>query len=198
MITVNITITPRKGQTIETTWGIEQTRPYPTLTSHYCSLAWQNAEAIFPQYGASEQRPSLGHTYRVALLRSDKPAPADLSSRAAYAGYKPYNDREANPGAFELRGASLGEISATVRADGVPYASWNVRGFSRNEVKPGERDFLNAQVLPALLAAIDANREQLKREAIEALRAYVAQQLTEAREQLDKLEAEMMAGIAKL
>lgn len=188
MITLKIDITTKKGHTVSTTWGVEQERVYPSLTQAH-SLRWQGDEAICGTYCTPPT--GLPESYRFNLLRSDVvPDSEALNSRANYAGY------EGNPGTFELRGVSLGEMSGTFTSNPWPRFSLRVRGFEHPT--GGERSFLEAAIAPALRAAVEANKAQLKAEAVAAVRLHVSTTCSDMRARLDKLERDMMKAIDKL
>jgi hypothetical protein len=111
-------------------------------------------------------------------------------------------DNEPAPGAFELRGVSLGEITGDITPGWVAggkrglFISWKVRGFEHGT--PSEREFLNSHVAPAVLSAIAENADTLKREAVESLRKSVMDLLARARVRLAEMEKKMTAAINAL
>ena len=66
METVTITLEPRKGEQITTTWGVHQVRPYPDLEGTGGSLRWRNGGGVFPEYGSPAK--GIGNEYRAAAV----------------------------------------------------------------------------------------------------------------------------------
>jgi hypothetical protein len=90
-----------------------------------------------------------------------------------------------------FRGRDMGGISAEIKSGYVYF-----KGGYNNSLTPGEKDLLQAQAAPALIAYCKAHAKELKADAIEGLRAGAAQHIADARAKLDKMEAEMQAAIA--
>lgn len=192
MIKVKISFETKKNNKVETIWGIRQNRPYPTVVGSCGTLKWENGGGLFPQWHPGEmEKPGIGGTYRCDLLRNDTDE-HDMSTRVSSAGYDPRGDGKANPGTFALRGVDMGEM--TIEFGNNPeWPEIRVRGFERPS--PSERDFIKANIVKVLAAAVDAHRDELKEEAISELRATVAARLAEAREKLVKMEKEINAAI---
>lgn len=197
MITVKIDITTKKGVTIQTTWGLWQGKPYPSFNHR---LDWENTGGLFKEYYEDKAK-GLGREYHFALLRNDRTEWTG-KDRTDYAGFVPYLEETPNPGSFAYRGNDMGEITGSFDINPAPFSlsgcvDWSVRGWS-GTATPSERDFLNNAVKPALIAAAEAHKDALKAEAIEALRAHVAENLADARASLDKAEKVMAAAIDAL
>ena len=200
-----ITVTPKKGETIVTRWHVRQDRPYPNIHGHSASgLDWQNLETLNPSYSERERgvKPALPATYRAALLRSDFDPATATGDRRDHAGYDTspsyrYENGERvtvppalNPGTIVYRGRDLGEIS-------LHLTHWDVikvNGY--DEPSPGECKFLEEQVAAPLRAYIAANAASLHAEAKEAVKARFASELDAARARLavwEKQAAEIVA-----
>lgn len=202
-----ITIEPKKGVSVETIWNIEQDRPYPDMESHCSTPRWRNTEGLFAEFG----NPAYGlkNEYRADLLRNDK-AEHDTGDRNDFAGFSPelvYGKdgkrimQPGNPGSFDYRGKTMGEISVDITPRLVQMgkgfcARWRVRGFETPT--PSEVEFLNAAVLPGLLAVIEANRAELKACAVKCIKEKAAQCLADARKAIDSMEEQMDLAIKKL
>lgn len=192
MIKVKIGFETKKNNRVETLWGIRQERPYPTIVGSCGTLNWENGEGLFPQWRPSDmEKPSIGQRYRCCLLRTDADD-HDLSTRVSFAGHDPHNDGKRNPGTFVLRGADMGEMSIEFGVN-PEWPDIKVRGFEHPS--PGEREFIMANIVKVLAAAVDAHRDELKAEAIRELRLLVAERLEEAREKLVRMQKEISAAI---
>ena len=191
MVTTHITVSAKKGHERATLWLIKQIRPFPSISGGH-SMGWQGGDGLFGEYGNPAR--GIGNSYRAELLRSDFSHETATGNRCDFAGYTPERNGPENPGAIVLRGKSLGETSVEIDSNG--WSRWRVRGF--DTPTDGETAFLNEQVLPSLLSAIQANAADLRREAIEGIRESCAQAISEARETLDKLEREALKAIAAL
>lgn len=196
MQTVTIEVTTAKGKTQATLWGVTQERPYPDLHKIGSRLEWRGSPELF---GACGQPPlGLGARYRVTMLRDGWEEKTATGLRTDYAGYVPYGNAEPVPGAITFRGRTLGEVTGEVELllQGLRVVSWKVRG---NEAPTAsERALLDAQVSPALLAAIQAGVAELRAAVIAEVRADVEKQLCAARAALDRLSFEAEEAIAAL
>jgi hypothetical protein len=185
MTIVKLNLKLKKTETIDTRWSIIQKWPRPYIAGHGGSLQWSNYDGILRHHGS---RPTgLEHSYRVDLMRSDQEEP-DMKTMKGSAGY------EGNPGSFDLRGSNLLAINATITQG--QWAEWHVRGG--DTPKPGELEFLNTNVLPAILKAIETDKEALKAEAIACLSEHITNHLSEMVDEIVKLRAQMELAIATL
>jgi len=192
MIKVTVSFETKKNNTVKTLWGIRQNWPCPTIVGSCGTLKWENGGGLFPQWRPRDmEKSSIGSTYSCHLLRNDTDE-HDLVTRVSCAGYDPRGDGKANPGTFALRGVDLGEMSIEFGVN-PEWPDIRVRGF--NSPSPSERDFIKANIVKVLAAAVDAHRDELKAEAIRELRALVAERLEEAREKLIKMDREINAAI---
>lgn len=188
--TVKITITTKKGTTQETQWLVWQERPYPDIEKGG-SWKWRNADALFGNFNGPAQ--GIGRNYKACLLRSDIDKTGIKGDRTDYAGFTPYRETVANPGSIVLFGKDLGETEITIEPN---YARIRTRNDKYpNDTLPRERDFIEASILPGIKAFIEANRDALHADAVSEMRAYMAERITEAREAINKLEAEAEAAI---
>lgn len=181
-----IEVSPRKGETVLTRWHVWQERPFPDIGSF--REGWRNAGDLFPRYG----RPAgdLVERYCAELLRPDF-TPDMPNNRLAYSGYY------GNQCAFKWLGEGVGEITAKVHPM-APAHPVHFRAAYGEKITPTLFAFLVKNVEPALLAFIGANREGLRREAVEGVRISFACQVQEARERLEKLEAEAREALERL
>ena len=179
-----VTVTTKKGEEQRTRWLIWLDRVYPCIKGHSAGgLNWENTESLFPRYG-SEAR-GLALRYSAAMLRSDYDEESAQDNRLDYAG------ADGAPGSLVIRGEDLGELSAEIiGASGTcgGYVSYRARGY--NSPTPGEKNLLQEQVTPALLAYVKANARSLKAEAVAVVKAHFAEELREARERLNWLKVE--------
>ena len=195
MQTIKIEIETRKGEKRLTQWGVWQERPYPDITSHGGRLRWQNGGGAFGECGNPAR--GLENKYGAVLLRDGWTEETAKDNREDYAGFIPYQKTEAIPGAITYRGRNLGETQAEIDLRGTwQGVSFRVRGFDR--ATGAEAAFLAEQIKPALLAFVEANRAELKAEAVEALRAGMAERLRDAESSLDALESEAEEAIKQL
>lgn len=179
-----IEVTLKKGATIKTRWIVERVRPFPDLDRAY-ALEWRNHGGILPQYGTTQGHPER---YRAAMLAEGITPPAENWDRTHLAGY------DGNPGSFAYRGQDLGEVSAEdINLAHPQWDTFKVRGHDTPTL--GEKDFLRAQVSPALHAFIRANRDGLRDASAEALRRCMEDRIARARAQLDAMEAAIPAAV---
>lgn len=176
-----LNVTTRKGCTQLTTWAINQDRAYPGIDGG-CSLRWRNGGGLFADFNGPAK--GIGRRYTCNLMRND--GAAMHGNRYDFAGY------EGLPGTIEYRGRDLGEMQ--IEIDSAHYATIRLRGFDKPT--DGERAWINAEIVPSLERAIEYNREALHAEAVAAMRASMLARLQDAREQLNKMEAEALAAIA--
>jgi hypothetical protein len=178
-----ITVTPKKGETIDTTWHIYQQRPYPRI-SITPSARWENGRGVFREYGNDPK--GLDAQYTAVLLRDGYDAKNAKDNRLDYAGYG------CNGGTITLRGHDMGEMVINLSH----YVDIRVRGFDRPT--DGEHKFIKAQIVPALRTAIEQNKTALYEEAVDGIERSIAEHIAEARTGIDRLEAEGIAAIEKL
>ena len=198
-----IAVSTKKGHEQKTRWHVSLSRPYPDIHG-VSGLEWRNAGGLIPQYGQSKTKPTLGNEYRCFLLRSDFNPDTATNNRNDFAGFSPglvYVDgvrvlQPELPGSIELRGKSLGEMSVTF-GNNPEWPDITVRGYG-NRPTPAERDWIKAEIVPALRQFIEENRDSLKAEAVAALKKDVAERLAGYRADLDKMEKQMAAAIASL
>ncbi len=189
--TVKITITTKKGITQETQWLVWQNRPYPDIEKAG-SWKWRNGDGLFSDFNGPAR--GIGRNYSAVLLRSDLDMTKRENNRKDYAGYKDGQNDKENPGCIVYRGKSLGELSITI--DGNGYATIRTRyGEYPDTTTPGEREFINREIVPYLLAFIEANRAELKAQAIAGIRQQVSDRITEAKDAIDRLSREAEAAI---
>lgn len=157
-----------------------------------------------PGAGQAKDRPTLGNEYRCFLLRSDFDPATATDNRGDFAGYSPglvYKDgvrvlEPELPGAIELRGKSLGEMSVTF-GNNPEWPDIQVRGYG-NHPTTAERDWIKTAIIPALRQFIADNAASLKAEAVAALKSDVSARLASYRADLDKMEKQMNEAIASL
>jgi hypothetical protein len=185
-----ITVETKKGVTHETTWKITQSHPYPDIERGQ----WRNGDGFFPTWrgGMSNGEmvaDGIGLKFYCALLRSD--LVKEEGNRADHAGYTPYyysKTLPANPGTITFRGRDLGEMEFTIDLNS-QYV--NMQGRT-----DGEREFIAAQIVPALRAAIEANKVELRAAALSGLESSLAERIAAMRADADKLEKEAAAALA--
>ena len=196
MKTVTINIQTAKDRTQETTWGIYQDRPYPSIAGR-CGYGaqWQGGDGIFSEYG----RPAAGlaDKYSAVLLREGYTPETAVDNRNDYAGFTAYDEPTETPGVIVFRGRSLGETSADI--DTRPYGT-GVWFKVRNRETPTatEKAMLAEQVAPALIEAIKEHAAELRAEAIAGIRSSIVEQVRDARTRLDALEADGLAAVDAL
>ena len=198
MKTATISITTRKGETKSTTWGIYQDRPYPDIEGGGGGLRWRNGGGLFGQYGHAAE--GLGQKYSAVLLREGWTPESATGNRADYAGFMPYKYGDtlpALPGSIVLRGRDMGETSAEIDTRPHGCGVWfKVTGTC--SPTSGERAFLDEQVKPGLLAAIEEHKAALKAEAVAGIVETVKDRIGRARAELCKMEEEAAAAIKAL
>lgn len=199
----DITVSTKKGHEQKTRWIVSQSRPYPDIEGVY-GLQWRNAGGLLPKYGQAKDKPTIGNEYRCFLLRSDFNPATATDNRNDFAGFSPglvYKDgvrvlEPELPGAIELRGKSLGEMSVTF-GNNPEWPDIHVRGYG-NHPTSSEREWIKATIIPALRQFIADNADSLKAEAVETLKNDVSVRLASYRADLDKMEKQMNEAIALL
>lgn len=199
-----IKATTKKGNAIETRWHVSKSHPYPCIYSTY-GLSWQNTEGLIPQYGSRDKTPTIGNTYRCFLLRSDFDPATATGNRNDFAGFSPglvYDNVTGNrivqpelPGSIEYRGKSLGEMSV-VFGNNPEYPDIKVRGSE--SPTPSEREFIKAEIIPALRSFIAENSDSLHLEAINSLLRNVKEKIDSAKKELEAAESKMLEIIKSL
>lgn len=187
--TTTINVTTKKGTAQLTTWEVWQNHPWPDIEKGG-RFQWRNADGLFGTYTSPAR--GIGRNYTAVLLRSD--LAERQHNRKDYAGYRDGQNDKENPGCIVYRGKSLGELSITI--DGNGYATIRTRyGEYPDTTTPGEREFIKREIVPYLLAFIEANRAELKAQAIAGIRQQVADRITEAKDAIDRLSREAEAAI---
>ena len=194
--TAEIEVTTKKGHTQKTRWLIVQERPYPCIRADAGRLNWSNAEGLLGKYGSKPE--GLGSRYKCHLLTPEGDIPEDYN-RTHFAGYShrpgPYGTPDVvNPGTIVYRGQDLGEMS--VRFGSNPeYPDISVRGYG-GAPTASERDWVKAEIVPALRRFIADNAETLRRDALAAVEKRLAAELEEKRQELEALAAMVPAILA--
>ncbi len=180
-------ISTKKGESQTVRFLVSQEHPWPDYSSNGSSIDWRNTGGLFSAY----QQPAtgLGSRYYCYLTTPGIEIPEGWN-RTHLAGFShrpgPYGTPEVvNPGSITLRGKDLGEMTVYF-GDNPEWPDIKVRGH--DAPSSSERDFIKAQIVPALLEFIAANREELKAEAVAAVKASFAKKLGEARAELDAME----------
>jgi hypothetical protein len=186
-----ITVETKKGTTQETTWKITQCHPYPDIDRGN----WRNADQFFPKWQGNAigmKAEGIAAIYHCTLLRSD--LTKETGNRTDYAGFVPYEygkTNPANPGTIVFRGKDLGEMDITFN----PYGNNNGYIDIGKGRTASEREFIEEQIIPGLKAAIDADKAELRQEALDGLEKHIAERITAMRADADKLEQEAAAAL---
>lgn len=181
-----ITVSPKKGETIETRWLVQQSIPLSEWTE--TGPNGQTTMANFCHVTATN-RPASAPNIHCWLLRSDftdEQVAQHISSRVAHAGYVEHQSNVAAPGTITYRGQDFGEMSITLQPQ---WADIKVRGFGTPS--PGERDFIKTTIIPALRQFTDAHRDALKADAVQMIRERMQKEVSETRKALDLLETKI-------
>jgi hypothetical protein len=181
---ITINISPKKGESVELRFLVEQSHPYPRINANAGTLKWDNTGGLLGKYGSPAS--GIGEAYRAELL-----APGDVPenhNRTHYAGFRHnpggYKSLEVvNAGTFALRGKDLGEMSIHFNNGS---ANINVRGFEAPS--SSEREFIRENIIPALATFINANKEDLRADALEKIKARLKNEVMEKRNELGLLE----------
>ena len=181
-IYIKLNVEPKKGQVISTQWRVEQATPDINIDGRAPYFEWRTDGQVFVGY--KQERAGLVGSYYCSLLRADFDLSKAEDNRRDHAGY------DGNAGAFCLRGESLGEICLTI---GNGYASIKVNNYCNPT--PGQRDWIEKNIVEALKAHIEENKAILRKDTFERTKARIIKNLVEAREALDKLETEAQAAI---
>jgi hypothetical protein len=194
-----IKVSTKKGHEQTTRWHVSKSRPYPDRDDRG---EWRNAGDMLPR---DKSKPSIGNEYRCFLLRSDfDPAAMATGNRNDHAGFSPglvYVEgkrvmQPELPGTIELRGKSLGEMNI-VFGNNPEWPDITVRGYG-NAPTTAERDWIKAEIIPALRQFIADNADSLKAQAVAELKKDTAARLASYRADIDRMEAQMQAAIAAL
>jgi hypothetical protein len=194
--TVEIEVAAKKGHTQKTRWLVSQDRPYPCVRADAGRLNWSNAEGLLGKHGSKPE--GLGSRYTCHLLTPEGEIPEDYN-RTHFAGYShrpgPYGTPDVvNPGTIVLRGHDLGEMSVKFGSN-PEYPDISVRGYGGSPT-PSERDWIKAEIVPALRRFIADNAETLRRDALAAVEKRLAAELEEKRQELAALAAMVPAILA--
>lgn len=194
--TVEIEVATKKGHKQKTRWLVVQDRPYPCIRADAGRLNWSNAEGLIGKYG--NQPEGLGSRYTCHLLTPEGEIPEDYN-RTHFAGYShrpgPYGTPDVvNPGTVVLRGHDLGGMSVKF-GNNHDHPDISVRGYGGSPT-PSERDWIKAEIVPALRRFIADNAETLRRDALAAVEKRLAAELEEKRQELAALAAMVPAILA--
>lgn len=189
-----IEVTTKKGHTQKTRWLVVQDRPYPCLRADAGRLHWSNAGGLLGEYGSKPE--GLGSRYKCYLLTPGGEVPEDYN-RTHFAGYShrpgPYGAPDVvNPGTIVLRGRDLGEMSVEF-GNNPEYPGISVRGYGGSPTT-SERDWIKAEIIPALRQFVADNAAAMRRGAIAAVEKRLTDELEEKRRELETLAA-MVPGI---
>ena len=179
-----IIVETKKGTKQETTWKITQAHPHPDIERG----SWRNGDGFFPTWRGGMSNGSMvadgiGLKFYCALLRSD--LVNEEGNRADHAGYTPYDYSKTlptNPGAITYRGRDLGEMEFKI--------DMNSQYIDMAGRTDGEREFITAQIVPALRAAIEAHKAELRAAALAEMEKGLADRIAKMRDDADKLEKE--------
>lgn len=179
----------KKGVSVTTKWGVFQDAPYPSLTMHGSSLQWQNAGGLLPSYG--NPATGLADDYTAVLLVPDYDPATEKNNRLDYAGY------DGNPGTFSIRGVDQGETIINIER---PESE---RPFVKhvsylNQRTDGEKKFYKEKVVPAIVAFIKENKAALKQDAVDRVKASVAEQVNRVKESLPVVEREILNALKEV
>ena len=195
--TLSITVSPKKGLEIPTTWAVCPTYGYPSLKGfNGAALNWQG----LPKDG---KQPEI-YCY---LLRSDIANIEAQGNRADHAGYNTgyeyingiRTEQPDNPGTFAFRGRDLGEMRVAYSGTSEIDLGWpniKIRGFE--EPSSLERAFIREQITSKLTGFIRVNSAALKNTAKQALIEHVEQLIAETVDCIQARKTEAFATIAKL
>lgn len=187
MKTITFQVSTKKGESQTVRFLVSQEHPWPDFNSNGSSIDWRNTGGLFPAY----QQPAagLGSRYYCYLTRPDIEMPENWD-RTHLAGYRhrpgPYGTPDVtNPGSITYRGKDLGEMTIYF-GNNPEWPDIKVRGH--DAPTSSERDFIGSAIVPALRDFINANKEELKQEAVSAVKASFAKKLSEARAEIDAME----------
>ena len=191
-----IEVATKKGHAQKTRWIVVQDRPYPCIRADAGRLNWSNAEGLIGKYGSQPE--GLGSRYTCHLLTPEGEIPEEYN-RTHFAGYShrpgPYGTPDVvNPGTVVLRGHDLGEMSVKFGSNH-DHPDISVRGYGGSPT-PSERDWIKAEIVPALRRFIADNAETLRRDALAAVEKRLAAELEEKRQELAALAAMVPAILA--
>ena len=194
---VFIPVEPKKGAKAETLWKVAQNREYAYIDCSCSTLRWRNDNGIFPAYGNKRGLPRVYSVMQLRLDIDEAGEKNDLTDGAGYIVREHGKDDYTTPGAIALRGQTLGVITAEISFhNGEPWARWKVRDYK--EPSPGERDWLNKNILPGLAAFIQNRKAELRRDCLEAMRLDLETKTFEARQSLAALEVEAKQAMREL
>jgi len=187
-------ISTKKGESQTVRFLVSQEHPWPDFHSTGSSIQWRNTGGLFPAY----QQPAvgLGSRYYCYLTVPGIEIPEGWN-RTHLAGFThrpgPYGSPYVtNPGTITLRGKDLGEMTVYF-GNNPEWPDIKVRGH--DAPSSSERDFIKAQIVPALRDFITANKDELKQEAIAAVKAAFAKSIKAARSELDAMEKQVETAV---
>lgn len=194
MKTTTFNVSTKKGESQAVRFLISQEHPWPDYHSTGSKIEWRNTGCVFESY----QHPAegIGSRYYCYLTMPDVEIPEGWN-RTHLAGFShrpgPYGTPEVvNPGTITLRGKDLGEMTVYFGSN-PEWPDIKVRGH--DAPSSSERDFIKAQIVPHLLEFIAANRDELKQEAVAAIKAAFAKCLQSARADLDAMETKAETAV---
>lgn len=173
-IKIKIDVTPKKGTTQTTIWGLSAAydMPYPY---ERCNGSWRDTSGSI--------------TYYAALLRSDLTTEQD--NRVDYAGYN------GNPGTIVYRGVDLGELTLRIERDPVKgYA--NIGTGYNNGHTHSARAWMEGAIIAPIRQALATHAAELQYAAETHLRSRMMEQVTEMHQNANKLESAIETVIAKI
>lgn len=181
------TISTKAGETQNLRWLVVQSRPYPRINGECGRLKWENTEGLFDRY----QHPAtgLGKTYIAYLLAPDA-NPGEDYNRTDFAGHVDYNTRAVKPGAIRFRGQDLGETNLTLDTASKGFPTIRIIDGS-TAPSANVRKLFDDQILPGLWQFIAEHANELREEAIAAVRKKFNAEILEKRNELEKLQAEI-------
>lgn len=196
------TVSAKKGDSQTARFHIQRDVPYPRLNGIRGCIEWESAENILPSWRNNNQPSGIPDSYYCYLMRSNLAEGEQLDgSRKDHAGYtyqSSYSGPEVkNPGSLVYRGREIGETVIHIEMRGANQ--WNGSPYIRCDAVSGsESDWFKAQVYPPLLAYIEANKTSLYAESLDKLKAYIANEIAESREELEAAEKQMLEALSKL
>lgn len=179
----SINVSTKKDEVQLLRFGIFQENPYPDIEGHSGAFRWRNHGGLFREFGNAAK--GLAAKYGCYLLAPGVEVPTTGFGAKYLAGL------DGNGGTLKVRGKDLGEMDIHFEGnDGWP----TIRVRGTEAPSDGERDVIMRQVVPLLREFIEANKAELRDEAIARVKAKFAERIAEMRKQVDKLEIEAAAA----